>query len=62
MFYGNIFMYFNFSIIYGVPGSFKKKLSIKANIQKSLLRASITRKPKPVRKLVMIWNVDIKMP
>lgn len=43
-------------------GVLKKKLSIKAKIQESFLGASITRKPKPVRKLVMIWNVDIKMP
>lgn len=57
-----MFRYFNVSIIYVVPGSSKKKLSIKAKTQESFLGASITRKPKPVRKLVMIWNVDIKMP
>lgn len=39
-----------------------KKLSINTKIQKSFLGASITRKLKPVRKSVMIWNVDIKMP
>lgn len=61
--YGNMFGCFNVNIIYVVPGSSKKKkLSIKAEIEASFLGASITRKPKPVRKLVMIWNVDIKMP
>lgn len=56
-----ILSYFNFRVIYVVLES-SKKLSIKAKIPENILRASVTRKPKAVRKLVMIWNVIIKIP